>query len=635
MKPSRPYHSSTAYHREPGGLRRLDFFVDRIDKWRRSRDPSTIRILDVGCGNGNIALPLARIGYTVTGADIDEMSIANAQQSAEDLQLDSATFVVSSLNRMSEVLFDVIIASEVLEHQKDPVTFLAEIARHLAPGGLFLLSVPNGKSLEERIRRFTTHTSVGRWIKARMKRVILQQDVQSAVKNPHEQFFSLRALRSLLFANGWRVYDVRPAAAIFKEFYYLVGRLCIRRGSRMFHSLDAFDDACVRRLPLSVADGWLIEAKRFDPSRPLVLQILPMLASGGAERLVYDISVRLIAEGFDVEVIAILRGGPLEPLFRGSIPLTILNVRGLFGISAIRALVRIMRCEHPAIVHTHLFGADVWGRIAAWIARVPVIVSTEHNINVEHGWLHRRVKGWLVPLTTRFIAPADAVKRNMVAREYIPARKITIIPNGIDMTRVRVRSPHGFHDVPRCITVGRLVPQKGYAVLFKALALVKSPWILEVIGSGPLEHALQAITERLRIDSRIHWMGTREDVPERLAVSDVFLSPSRWEGFGLALLEAAAAGLPCIASDLPVFHEFLAKDDVTFVEPGNVPSFAHAIAAILHDPFSSIARARVVGERLRKINSVDVSARAYAVLYQELLKKSADNKSSRLLVPDS
>lgn len=624
MRPFRPYHAYTAYHLEPGGLRRLEFFVQRIEEWSRRHPSAAVRILDIGCGNGNISLPLAGIGYDVTGVDLDADAILHAERSAVGLRLSHARFVVGSFDAVGERRFDIIIASEVLEHQRSPSAFLAAVSRRLTPEGILLLSVPNGKSLEERIRKFTTHTSIGLRLKMWIKKYIGHQSVQTMALHPHEQFLSLQQWRRLLKKNGWRIHGIRQAAAFFKEFFYLIGRLFIRRGSPWFHRLDAADDSLAGRLPFVMSDGWLIEVQRSDADHPLVMHILPSLASGGAERFVYDVCSRLPERGFEAHVVSILRGGPLEPLFHDRVPFTVLDRRGLFGLSAVRSLVRLMREMRPDVVHTHLFGADVWGRIAAKIAGVPVIISTEHNVNTEHGAIKRFIKGMLSLITDRFIAPAEVVKQNMIGREYIPAKMIAVIPNGIDMSRVMLRPPRGFGDVPHLITVGRLAPQKGQAILLKALAMVKGPWTLDIIGSGPLEADLRKLADRLSITPRIRWMGFCDDVPQRLAASDLFLFPSLWEGFGLAVLEAASAGVPCIASDLPVFHEFLSSNDAIFVEPGDVPSLAHAIRETLRDPYSLIARAQAAGERLRSACSIDVTVAAYADLYRSCLDSYED-----------
>lgn len=147
MRPSRPYHAITAYHREPGGLRRLDFFVDKIMRRANDGNPNEFKILDVGCGNGNVAVPLAALGFSVVGVDLSDAAVKAAQQAAEEAGV-AATFLVGGLDSVASNQFDVVICSEVLEHQADAATFLDQLKDKLKPSGTLLLSVPNGQSLE-------------------------------------------------------------------------------------------------------------------------------------------------------------------------------------------------------------------------------------------------------------------------------------------------------------------------------------------------------------------------------------------------------------------------------------------------------------------------------------------------------
>ena len=620
MKPSRPYHGYTAYHREPGGLRRLDFFVARLEAWRGSRPPSELRILDVGCGNGNIALPIASLGYTVVGLDGDAPSIAHARAQANDLGLKNVEFRQGWMQEVEGQQFDIIIASEVLEHQKDPTAFLAQLKTLLAPNGLLLLSVPNGTSFEEFLRRYSTHTAIGRWLKRCIKKCLRQDTVQSHASHPHEQFFSWPQLTRLLDRSGWGIEASSQAAAVFKEFFYLGGRSFIKRGSDAFQRLDEADARWAKRLPIDMADGWLIECRSIDVTKPLVMHILPTLAGGGAERIVHDLCTRLPDQGFRVVVVSILRGGPLEPAFRSAgIPTIILGKRGWLGRSAVFGLKRLMRERRPAIVHTHLFGADVWGRKAAWLAGVKVRVSTEHNVNTDHGVFRRLIKWLMVPITTRFIAVSQEVKRYMMSEDGIPGKRITVIRNGIDMTRVIARGSESFASPVRLFAAGRLTAQKGYDVLLRALATVGSAWSLDIAGSGEKEGELKGLAERLGLAPRIRWLGQRDDVPALLAKSDVFCFPSRWEGYGLAVGEAAAAGVPIVASDLMAVRETIDHEDATLVAPDDPAALSQAIIATLSDPSRSLARAAALRPRILATCSSDTMAKAYATLYRSLL----------------
>ena len=619
MKPYRPYHAVTNYHREPGGLRRLDFFVDRIETWRGTRSSSAIRVLDIGCGKGNIAMALSRLGYAVTGVDFDAASIMEAKRSAVDFGL-TARFVTGSFDALADQQFDVIIASEVLEHQKDPASFLANVQLHLSSVGLLLLSVPNGKSLEERIRRLTTHTKIGNAVKVGIKKQMRHEEVQSDAGHPHELFYSLKEWQRMLLQSGWRMMWVESAAALFKEFFYLGGRYLIRRGSNVFHLFDGWDQRLSSVVPVRIADGWLIEARWFDPKKLFAIQMIPTLQSGGAEHLVHELAIRLPAEKVAVHVVSLFGGGPLESIFRDQhLPVTVFPRTNLSWWKLFFQLRRLCVMERPSIVHTHLFGADVLGRLAAWFAGVPVIISTEHNMHLEHGWLKRWLKRMWAPTTSVYIAVSEEVKQFMTVVEGLPVKKIQVIHNGVDVNRLRARPPRPFQDIPRLLTVGRLEPQKNQEVLLRALAEVQSPWRLAVVGTGSLERTLKELAEQLHISSRVEWLGYRADVPQLLADTDLYCFPSRWEGMGLAFLEAAGASVPIIASDLPVFYEIADETHVTYVSPTEVSSWTHAIEEALTHPSMAIQRANALAPSIRERFSIEGMVQSYAAIYRKQL----------------
>ncbi len=622
MLPSRPYHAFTAYHREPGGLRRLDFFVDCLAAWRGERRPQAIRILDIGCGNGNITLPLASLGYDVTGVDQSRDAMQRAQATASSVAL-KLRLLHGSIELVQNETFDVILASEVLEHLDRPAAFLQELRKICAPDGLLLVSVPNGWSLEECCRRVTTHTRLGRWIKHHVKLALGNADLQSIAVSPHEHFFSWSALTGQLYLTGWKVKHEAASAAWFKEFFYLGARAWFTRGSHVFHTLDAWDAALASRLPRWLADGWLLEARPFDSTRPLVAQIVTTLAAGGAEGVVYELARRLPEHGFDTQVVVLMGGGPLQQTFANAdVAVTIFEKRGPFGAWSFFRLRDFLRRERPAIVHTHLFGADVWGRLAAWMQRVPVIVSTEHNVNRQHGWLKRAIKSLLAHLTQALVAVSSEVKTYMQIVEGIPSKKIHLIRYGIDLSHSLPRPLQLFHAPPRLITIGRLVAQKDHATLLRALALVKPAWSLDVIGTGELELTLKKLAQRLGIAPRIRWLGYRQDVAQLLSESDLFCFPSRWEGLGLAFIEAAAAGVPIIASDLPVFHEVLQSSEATYVPVGDATIWATTIETMLQDPSECIRRAQHALLKVKQRYEVSRMVKGYAKLYAELLLSS-------------
>jgi glycosyltransferase involved in cell wall biosynthesis len=222
----------------------------------------------------------------------------------------------------------------------------------------------------------------------------------------------------------------------------------------------------------------------------------------------------------------------------------------------------------------------------------------------------------LAPHTSAIVAVSEAAKQVSLAQDKVPSHKIHVIPNAIDTTRVIPRGGHGFRDIPRLMIAARLYPQKDHATLLKALALIKRPWRLLVAGDGPLKQQLMDLASRLEIASRVEWLGVRHDVPELLAHADLFCFPSRWEGLGNAVLEAAAAGVPVVCSDLPPLREVFDETDVEFVAPGDVPAWAHAIQDVLDHPSDAIIRATRLAPRVLAESSLDQMVDAYAKLYR-------------------
>jgi glycosyltransferase involved in cell wall biosynthesis len=353
--------------------------------------------------------------------------------------------------------------------------------------------------------------------------------------------------------------------------------------------------------------------------KPRILHVTHELSAGGAERVVTDLATHLAVHGFDVGVVAVLRGGLFEDELRGhGIPVTVLSREGILGSVTLRRLRALFRREKPDIVHTHLFLADTWGRIAASLARVPAVVSTEHNVNVSYGAMHHMVNRALVGLTDRFVAVSDEVSRVM-AGHGIPQEKIVTIRNGVDLDRIRPRPRRPFHDPPRIIVVARFFPQKNHELLFRALARVKEPWRLRLAGEGPLERHLRALAERLNIAPRIEWLGVRNDVPDLLAEADLCCFPSRWEGLGLAAVEAAAAGVPLIASDLAPLREVFTDADATFVPPEDVAAWASSIAYALSHPDEILARADRTLAKTHATMGLHAMVARHAELYRSLL----------------
>jgi cyclopropane fatty-acyl-phospholipid synthase-like methyltransferase len=261
MTKQKNYYKYTDYHKEPAGLRKLDFMVEQIERRSEFQDKKSVKILDIGCGRGNISMPLASLSYQVTGIDLDANSIEEINKKNN---FNNAEFRVQDANTLDvNDKYDFIIASEVVEHIKEPEKFLKFLKNILNEKGFLIITIPNGKSLEERIRKFTTHNKQGLKIKKTIKQKLGKEDiVQSHANSPHLHFFSLKKIEKLITNSGYEIIACKNQASMFKEAYYLFLRFVLKRGSWLFRMFNKIDNFLADITPQSMADGWMFVIKK-------------------------------------------------------------------------------------------------------------------------------------------------------------------------------------------------------------------------------------------------------------------------------------------------------------------------------------------------------------------------------------
>ncbi|HEY7794086.1 MAG TPA: glycosyltransferase [Gaiellaceae bacterium] len=255
-----------------------------------------------------------------------------------------------------------------------------------------------------------------------------------------------------------------------------------------------------------------------------------------------------------------------------------------------RDVIRAVRAERPDLLHTHLVHGDVYGSIAARATGTP-FVSTRHNDDRYLLGPFRYVDRAFARRAGRLIAISDAV-RDFLARAGHDPRKLTTIHYGLDELPAAPSSPTPAEagipaDAPLALAVGRLIEQKDHATLLRAFAVVREQHPqarLAILGSGPLEAETRALAASLGLADAVALPG-RTDIRDWLLRADVFVHTSRWEGFGIVLLEAMLAGLPVVATRVSAVPEIVA-DGVTgaLVPPGDAEIVARELAALLADP---------------------------------------------------
>ncbi len=255
------------------------------------------------------------------------------------------------------------------------------------------------------------------------------------------------------------------------------------------------------------------------------------------------------------------------------------------ALAALRALIRARR---PHLVHTHSSKAGLLGRLAARLEGVPA-VHTAHAWSFSDG-LPWRQRGPAIPIealaacwTRRFIVVSEADREIALRFGVARAEQVRVVHNGVPEVIPRARpSADG---APVIGMVARLAAPKDPLTLLRALAPLRVPYRLDLIGDGPERPAVVAEVQALGLGARVRMLGDRRDVPELLAGMQVFTLVSRQEGFPLVILEAMRAGLPVVASDVGGVREAVAEGVTgALVARGDVAGLRAAFLRLLSDP---------------------------------------------------
>jgi glycosyltransferase involved in cell wall biosynthesis len=375
---------------------------------------------------------------------------------------------------------------------------------------------------------------------------------------------------------------------------------------------------------------------RTDQPRLRVLQLITSLERGGAENHLLALLTHADRSAFEFEV-AVLRGeGELVAVFRqAGIPVHLLGARSRVDPFALRRLTSLLRDGRFDILHSHLFRADIFASLAVGQLgeRAPLLVSTRHNddrffLNPFVGLVHYSVSA----RQDLIIAISDHIARFTVARGVRYPSRVRRVYHGIEPPVTRsleregrqIRQDLGLGAADFLVgNVGRLAPQKGQRHLIAAMPLLleRLPNAHAVIaGGGDLEEYLRDLSLEVGVADRVHVLGPRRDVPALMHAMDVFAMPSIWEGFGLVLLEAMAAGRPIVASRVATIPEVVLDGETGLLVPAGDPvALAEALAQLAHDPEGAHAMGEAGRQRLRQQFSIDKMVGDTELLYRELM----------------
>jgi glycosyltransferase involved in cell wall biosynthesis/ribosomal protein S18 acetylase RimI-like enzyme len=389
-----------------------------------------------------------------------------------------------------------------------------------------------------------------------------------------------------------------------------------------------------------------------------VLHIIGDSRLGGIARIILGLGRIAHADNWHVDVLA-TDSAVQDVLKRQSIGIVNRDmirreIRPLWDLWGLLRLCRFLRRERYDIVHTHTSKGGFIGRLAAWLAGVPVIVHTVHGFAFhEHSpavtrrvytALERLAQGWC----HRIVSVSEFHARWALELGICSREKIQAIPNGLtpqdrsspcDRAGVRRRLGIGEDEV-LILSPARLAPDKGLAYLIEAAAMLRRcvpKYRVLIAGDGPIRDGLEHLTRVLNVSDSVSFLGFRDDIGDLMDACDLVVLPSFREGLSMSLLEAMAAGKPIVATSIGSNRELTSQGDVARLVP---PADSWALAAAIHSLARDPARRARLAAEARSLFAAryteDRMLNEYRQLYQSLIKRNLPNHvvaSSRSQAP--
>ena len=361
--------------------------------------------------------------------------------------------------------------------------------------------------------------------------------------------------------------------------------------------------------------------------KPRLLYIITLAEHGGAQAHVRDL-LNHFAQRYELMLATSHEGFLTEEARKRGIPVHMVQnlvqpLNPVKDLKVVGELLGLIREYKPALVHLHSSKAGMVGRLAAWLAGVPSVFTA-------HGWaftegasrLRRMlaiVTEWLAArLGKRIIAVSDYDYNLAIRCRVSGPPQMLRVHNGVPDVPERAEPGVG---IPRLVMVARFAPPKDQALVLRAVAEIKAEYRLCFIGEGPQMEEARTLAKDLGIESKVEFMGARNDVPALLAQSHVFVLASNYEGFPVSTLEGMRAGLPVVASDVGGVKEALIEGETGFLFPkGDVEVLRQKLTLLIEDPALRQRMGRASRLRYEQHFSLETMLGKVEQVYEGLLK---------------
>ncbi|MCE5268502.1 MAG: glycosyltransferase [Planctomycetaceae bacterium] len=361
-----------------------------------------------------------------------------------------------------------------------------------------------------------------------------------------------------------------------------------------------------------------------------ILQIIPTLDRAGAEKQLCLLAAGLPRDEFEVHVCALTRGGPLATdLQSAGVPVRVIGKRWKLDPRAFWQLKQHVARLRPDLIHTWMFAANAYGLAAAKAAGIANVIIAQRCVDPWKSRLKLAIDRAMACRSRAVVVNSDGV-RDFYVQHGTPAERIRVIPNGVvlpsppDSTRRQLLAELGLPEGSRIIGwVGRLWPQKRLEDAIWAadlLKVIRHDVHLLVIGDGPQRDRLHRYREQVRIADRVHFLGQRSDVPRLMPHFDLLWSSSGYEGQSNAILEAMAAGVPVVATDIPGTRDLVLPGVTGYLVPvGSRAGLAKYAERLLNDSALAARLGAAARQRVEQEFSVQHMIDRHVALYRELL----------------
>jgi glycosyltransferase involved in cell wall biosynthesis len=368
--------------------------------------------------------------------------------------------------------------------------------------------------------------------------------------------------------------------------------------------------------------------------------VITSMPVGGAETLLVELIRRLDRGRFLPELCCLKEPGPLGETLSLEVPVHHGLLTRKTDVSILWRLTALMRQRRiDAVVTVGAGDKMFWGRLAARMAGVPVIASALHST----GWPDRVqfANRLLAPITDAFIAVAEPHGRYLAAHEGCTAAKVRVIPNGVDVERFRPRAPHEAlrkefalpAGAPVAGIVAALRPEKNHALFLRAAAGVlraepRARFV--IVGDGPQREPAEALAKALNISASVHFLGTRNDVPEVLSLIDVLVLSSHIEANPVSILEAMAAEKPVVATRVGSIDQAVQEGRTGYlVTPGSEDELIARMLELLGDRAKAAAFGRAGRQHVVDHGSIERMVSGYEEMLEDIYRRKAAKRSGR------